>query len=131
VPTPALDNRRHQQHAAVRTYWARRRVAEWLVARLGEEVPTRIGIDHGFSFPLRYFELHQLETDCPDFLYDFHRHWPTDDEVYVDFVDDGTIGDGAAHQGNTRWRPVTDERAGGAKLVFYLVVYKFENPKTR
>jgi hypothetical protein len=31
-------------------------VAEKLVELLTEETPTLIGIDHGFSFPLRYFE---------------------------------------------------------------------------
>ena len=39
-----------------RWYWTRREIAEWLVARLSEDQPTLVGIDHGFSFPLRYFE---------------------------------------------------------------------------
>ena len=34
----------------------RKGVAEWLVERLAEDLPTLVGIDHGFSFPLRYFE---------------------------------------------------------------------------
>ena len=37
-----------------------------------------MGIDHGFSFPLRYFETHQLKPDWPMFPGDFQRHWPTD-----------------------------------------------------
>jgi hypothetical protein len=41
-----------------RKYWTRRGIAEWLVERLGEDVPTLIGIDHGFSFPLRYSKAH-------------------------------------------------------------------------
>lgn len=41
-----------------RKYWTRRGIAEWLVERLSEEVPTLVGIDHGFSFPIRYFEVH-------------------------------------------------------------------------
>ena len=40
-----------------RKYWTRRGMAEWLVERLIEEVPTLVGIDHGFSFPLRYFDI--------------------------------------------------------------------------
>lgn len=49
-----------------------------------------VGIDHGFSFPLRYFEVHHLAPDWPTFLKDFQRHWPTDeDHLYVDFVRDG------------------------------------------
>ncbi len=37
-----------------RKYWTRRGVVEWLVERLQEPVPTLVGIDHGFSFPLQY-----------------------------------------------------------------------------
>jgi hypothetical protein len=35
-----------------RKYWTRRGIAEWLVEKLAEDVPTLVGIDHGFSFPL-------------------------------------------------------------------------------
>src|ERR1700730_10409879 len=52
-------------------YWTRRGIAEWLVERLAEDVSTLVGIDHGFSFPLRYFEVHGLVPDCPSFLDDF------------------------------------------------------------
>ena len=73
-----------------RKYWTRKGIAEWLVERLAEDVPTLVGIDHGFSFPLRYFEVHRLLPDWPRFLDDFQRHWPTDeDHTYVDFVRDG------------------------------------------
>jgi hypothetical protein len=48
-----------------RKYWTRRGIAHWLAARLAEDVPTIVGIDHGFSFPLRYFEAHQLAPDWP------------------------------------------------------------------
>jgi hypothetical protein len=60
-----------------RKYWTRRGIAEWLVERLCEEPPTLVGIDHGFSFPLQYFEQHGLPLDWPSFLDDFQRHWPT------------------------------------------------------
>jgi len=84
-------------------YWSRRGIAEWLVERLAEDVPTLVGIDHGFSFPLRYFEVHRLEPNWPAFLEDFQRHWPTDEEIYVDFVRDGLPGNGAVRtMGNTR-----------------------------
>ena len=55
----------------------------------GRRRPTLVGIDHGFSFPLRYFEAHGLKPDWPMFLDDFQRHWPTDEDIYVDFVRDG------------------------------------------
>jgi hypothetical protein len=105
-----------------RKYWTRRGIAEWLAERLSEDLTTLVGIDHGFSFPLGYFEVHHLPPDWPAFLDDFHRHWPTDgDLTYVDFVRQGTCGDGAARSGNTRWRRLTEERAG-AKSVFHFDV---------
>jgi hypothetical protein len=73
-------------------FWTRRGVAEWLVEKLGEPTPTLVGIDHGFTFPLRYFvEVHRLEPNWVAFLDDFQHHWPTDgNHTYVDFVRDGS-----------------------------------------
>lgn len=106
-----------------RKYWTRRGIAEWLVERLQDDQRTLVGIDHGFSFPLRYFEVHHLEPDWPTFLDDFQLHWPTDDDnVYVDFVRDGIAGDGASRTGSTRWRRLTEEHAGSAKSVFHFDV---------
>jgi len=106
-----------------RKYWTRKGVAEWLVERLAEDTCTLVGIDHGFSFPLRYFEVHRLKPDWPTFLDDFQRHWPTDDDhTYVDFVRDGVHGNGAARKGNSRWRRLSEERAGSAKSVFHFDV---------
>ena len=106
-----------------RKYWTRRGIAEWLVERLTENQTTLVGIDHGFSFPLRYFETHGLSIDWPAFLDDFQRHWPTDgDNIYVDFVRDGIAGNGAARTGNARWRRLTELRAGAAKSVFHFDV---------
>jgi hypothetical protein len=85
-------------------------------------VPTLVGIDHGFSFPLRYFEVHRLKPDWSAFLDDFQRHWPTDENIYVDFVRDGIAGNGAARMGNARWRRLTEERSGSAKSVFHFDV---------
>ena len=51
-------------------YWTRKGIAEWLVDRLTEDVPALVGVDHGFSFPLRYFEVHGLLPDWPRFLDD-------------------------------------------------------------
>ena len=106
-----------------RKYWTRKGVAHWLIERLVEDAPTLVGIDHGFSFPLRYFKVHGLEPDWPAFLDDFQRHWPTDeDHTYVDFVREGSAGNGPARTGNSRWRRLTEERAGGAKSVFHFDV---------
>jgi len=105
-----------------RKYWTRRGIADWLVERLAEDAPALVGIDHGFSFPLRYFEAHALKPDWPTFLDDFQSHWPTDENIYVDFVRDGIRGSGAKRLGNSRWRRLTEERAGGAKSVFHFDV---------
>lgn len=99
-------------------YWTRRGLAQWLVEQLSRNVPTIVGIGHGFSFPLRYFEAHHLEPNWPIFLDDFQKHWPTDAEhTYVDFI----RGEGEVRSGSARWRRITEERAG-AKSVFHFDV---------
>jgi hypothetical protein len=105
-----------------RKYWTRKEIAEWLVERLSDGPPTLVGIDHGFSFPIEYFEQHGLPLDWSSFLDDFQRHWPTDEDIYVDFVRDGVTGNAAARSGNTRWRRVTELRARTAKSVFHFDV---------
>ena len=54
-----------------RRYWTRKEVAHWLLEKLSEPIPTIVGIDHGFSFPLRYFETYQIPPDWDTFLRDF------------------------------------------------------------
>lgn len=106
-----------------RKYWTRKGIAAWLTERLSEDVPTLVGIDHAFSFPKHYFDAHGVQPDWPTFLEDFQQHWPTDnDHTYVDFVRDGTKGNGADRMGDRRWRRLTEERAGGAKSVFHFDV---------
>jgi hypothetical protein len=73
-----------------RKYWTRREIAARLVELLAQDARTLVGIAHGFSFPLRYFEQHNLPFNWAVFFEDFQRHWPTDrDHTYVDFVHDG------------------------------------------
>src|SRR6266540_5052892 len=106
-----------------RKYWTRRGVAEWLAEQLSEDSLTLVGIDHGFSFPLAYFQEHRLTLDWTEFLHDFQRHWPTDeDHTYVEFVRDGVCGNGGVRLGNSRWRRLTEVRAGAAKSVFHFDV---------
>jgi hypothetical protein len=106
-----------------RWYWTRRGIAEWLVERLAEDRRALVGIDHGFSFPIQYFEIHHLPLDWPAFLDDFQHHWPTDeDQTYVDFVREGTVGNGAARSGDAHWRRLTEKRTGTAKSVFHFDV---------
>jgi len=106
----------------LRRYWTRKAIAEWLDERLSETSLTLVGIDHGFSFPLQYFEKYDLPHDWTSFLDDFQGHWPTDEAcTYVDFVRDGACGNGAARCGDSRWRRITEVRAG-AKSVFHFDV---------
>jgi hypothetical protein len=104
---------------SVKKFWTRKAIAEWLVQRLAEDMPTLVGIDHGFSFPLRYFEAHRLPPDWGAFLDDFQRHWPTDENIYVDFVRDGADGNGAARQGDPRWLRLTEQRVGARSLFHF------------
>ena len=106
-----------------RRYRTRKELAHALVRWLSEDVPTLVGIDHGFSFPIRYFEKHGSPRDWDLFLDDFRHHWPTEeDHVYVDFVRNGSCGNAAARTGSRRWRRLTEVRAGGAKSVFHFDV---------
>lgn len=105
-----------------RKYWTRRGLAHWLIFRLSRSLPTLVGIDHGFSFPMRYFEKHHLVPDWDAFLADFHAYWPTDQQnVYVNFIRNGSIGNGHERTGSARWRRLTEEVAG-AKSVFHFDV---------
>ena len=107
--------------ASPRKYWTRRGIAEWLVAKLCEGPATLVGIDHGFSFPIKYFEKSTVSADWPAFLDDFQQHWPTDEYIYVDFVRDGSDGNGAVRSGDPRWRRITEMRVR-AKSVFHFDV---------
>jgi hypothetical protein len=113
-----------QPPVSPRKYWTRRALAHRLGELLAEDTPTLIGIDHAFSFPLRYFEQHDLPFNWTAFLDDFQRHWPTDEEhLYVDVVRDGLHGHGAARWGKSTWRRLTEVRAGRAKSVFHFDVH--------
>jgi len=119
-----------------RKYWARREIAEWLVDQLGGPEPLLVGIDHGFSFPLRYFEVHGLKPDWPSFLDDFQRHWPTDENIYVESVlegregqDKGSINQAGSYQGTEVMGVeihVKDEARFPGKWAFFI----FDGAKT-
>ena len=66
--------------------WCRKEIAEWLIDQAKSKVKFIAGIDHGFSFPLNYFQKHKLKS-WNAFLDDFCKHWPTDDDhTNVDFI---------------------------------------------
>ena len=63
---------------STRRYWTRRGLVEWLCDRLSNEVPTIVGVDHAFSYPLAYFEKYRLPSDWQGFLVDFHHFFSAD-----------------------------------------------------
>ncbi len=113
---PADEMRPPPSH---RKHWTRQGLAHWLAAQVNAGPPALIGIDHGFSFPLRYFERHHLPPDWPAFLDDFQAHWPTDEEnTYVCFIRDGNCGAGHQREGDPKWLRLTEQWTASAKSVF-------------
>jgi len=102
-----------------RRYWTRRGLAEWLREELDRDIPTLVGIDHAFSFPLAYFEKYRLSSNWEDFLVDFHHHWPTDaPHTYVCFIREDPHGRGKWRTGDRSWLRVTERWTPTAKSVF-------------
>jgi hypothetical protein len=98
-----------------RKYWTRRGIAEWLREQLLMGEPTIVGIDHAFSFPVQYFEVHGLPLNWQSFLEDFRYHWPThEDHTYVDFIRD----DFCQRIGDLSWFRLTETWTAAAKSVF-------------
>lgn len=105
-----------------RKNWSRHDLAHWMSDHLKNGPPTIIGIDHGFSFPMRYFEKHRIRPDWGAFLDDFVLHWPADQRsVYIDDIREGRIGAGAERTGSSRWRRIAEECCR-AKSVFHFDV---------
>ena len=108
-----------QPPTSPRRYWTRRGLAEWLCNELGNETPTIVGIHHGFSFPIEYFDRYRLPRDWPSFLLDFQKHWPTHEpHTYIDFIRDGHMGEGGKRMGENTWLRLTERWTATAKSVF-------------
>lgn len=122
VATLESDTQEITPPAGGRKYWSRQGIADWLAKKLTDGIPTVVGIDHGFSFPLAYFEAHSLPLDWPLFLDDFQSHWPTDQaDTRVEFIREGRVGKGIHRSGNPRWRRQCEIRCRG-KSVFHFDV---------
>ena len=105
-----------------RRHWTRRAIAEWLWTRLAGIDRVVVGIDHGFSFPMAWFEHYGYPADWDGFLADFRAHWPTDrPDCTVEQVRRGLAGHGRDQPGDARWRRLA-ERPVGAKSVFHFDV---------
>jgi len=106
-----------------RKYWTRRGIAEWLAAELTKQVSTLVGIDHGFSFPLRYFEVHHLLRTGPPSSRISSSIGPRMRITPMSILfGTGVCGKADARSGDPRWRRLTEERAGSAKSVFHFDV---------
>ena len=102
-------------------------LAQWLVQRLRERnVRTLVGIDHGFSFPMRYFERYRrlLALGWVDFLDDFQQYWPADDPnkemshlIAKNRILPGTE-DPECRWGNHAWFRLTDPREASSVFDF-------------
>jgi hypothetical protein len=111
--------RQIQPPSSPRRYWTRRGLAEWLCEELAADTPTIVGIDHGFSFPLAYFEKYRLPSDWQGFLEDFHHFWPTDaPHTYVCFIREDPHGRGKWRTGERSWLRLTERWTATAKFVF-------------
>lgn len=97
--------------------WCRKEIAEWLIEQAGKNITFIAGIDHGFSFPVSYFERYRFKS-WAEFLNDFVEHWPTDDEhTYVDFIRDRAEGP-PDRTGKTTDLRLTEKWTSSAKSVF-------------
>lgn len=114
--TPATEPQIVHSIATTRTKprnWNRVEVLQWLVQFLKQHPSTIIGMDHGFSFPISYFEKYQLAS-WNDFLADFSTHWPTDakDATVEQFRRDGN------RTGDSKELRTTEKWTSSAKSVF-------------
>lgn len=95
--------------------WTRWEVTTWLIEQAQSGRRFIAGIDHGFSFPISYFEQYRL-TSWPEFLDDFSTHWPTDaDDTSVAFI--RIQGDPDRTGQSTAFR-LTEKWTSSAKSVF-------------
>lgn len=101
-----------------RRNWCRREIANWLADRVRHNTLFIAGIDHGFSFPISYFERHGIKT-WDQFLIDFTLHWPTDqDKIHVDALRQQSHGPASKRTGSNKEFRLTEKWSSSAKSVF-------------
>ena len=103
--------------AGKRRNWCRKEVAEWLIEQARKDITFIAGIDHGFSFPINYFERYKLKS-WEHFMDDFCEHWPTDeDRTHVDSIRKHQDGPPDRTGSNKDFR-LTEKWTSSAKSVF-------------
>lgn len=111
VTSPASSDNRKRN-------WNRKEIAWWLAEHLQEERRMIVAIDHGFSFPIDYFQRNQIH-DWNQFLEDFVAHWATGEETVS--IDDLRANEKSLVQqrcGSSRELRLTESWSGSAKSVF-------------
>ena len=124
--------------------WNRFELAHWIIQELvpknqDEYVPTLVGIDHGFSFPRKYFRKYGLPEaqECEPsgaawscFLADFRNKWPTHGQAVKPLMTDNNSRNAKDNcrtvdeqlndhrWGGRGWKRLTDRHASGASSVF-------------
>lgn len=97
--------------------WNRKEIAGWIIYQAQQGLRFIAGIDHGFSFPLDYFQRYELSS-WNRFLVDFCEHWPTDqDHTSVDSFRDETNGP-LERVGSSKDLRLTEKWTSSAKSVF-------------
>jgi hypothetical protein len=74
------DPQRVKSPAGKKFNWTRKEIAFWCLEQITNDDPVIIGIDHGFSFPMNYMARYRI-ADWDQFLEDFQKHWPTDQDT--------------------------------------------------
>ncbi len=98
--------------------WTRQEVANWLIEKARTGPRFIAGIDHGFSFPVSYFQRYGITT-WEAFLADFQQHWPTDRlQTSVDSIRYRDDGPPERAGSRTDFR-LTERWTSSAKSVFH------------
>ena len=110
VSSPASSRKRNRN-------WCRREVAEFLITTARSGQTFIAGVDHGFSFPLSYFQEYQISS-WHSFLDDFSTHWPTiGGDVTVDSIRK-QYGGPPPRTGCSKALRLTEKWTSSAKSVF-------------
>ncbi|MEC8557121.1 MAG: hypothetical protein VXZ82_19130 [Planctomycetota bacterium] len=97
--------------------WNRKEIAGWIIDQAQQGLRFIAGVDHGFSFPLDYFQRYKLSS-WDHYLADFCEHWPTDQEqTPVDSIRDEINGP-LKRVGSSKDLRLTEKWTSSAKSVF-------------